>query len=42
VAKPENDSGIGMSMGFRDRLLDQRMQDIRAGKAGGRMDSLQA
>jgi len=42
VAKPEDDSGTGTLMGFRDRLLDQRMQDIRAGKAGGRMDLLQA
>lgn len=42
VAKPEDDSGIGTLMGFRDKLLDQRMQDIRAGKAGGRMDLLQA
>lgn len=42
MAKPEDDSGIGTLMGFRDKLLDQRMQDIRAGKAGGRMDLLQA
>lgn len=42
MAKPEDDSGIGTLMGFRDKLLNQRTQDIWAGKAGGRMDSLQA
>lgn len=42
VAKPEDNSGIGTVMKFRDKLLDQRIQDIQTGKAGGRMDLLQA
>lgn len=42
VAKPEDDSGMGTLMRFRDKLLDQRMQDIQTGKVGGRMDLLQA
>ncbi|KAI9706480.1 MAG: hypothetical protein M1836_003486 [Candelina mexicana] len=41
VAKPEDDSGIGVLMRFRDKLLDQRIKDIEAGTAGGRIDLLQ-
>ena len=41
VAKPEDDSGIGTLMRFRDKLLDQRMKDIEAGKTAGRTDLLQ-
>ncbi len=41
VAKPEDDSGIGVLMRFRDKLLDQRMKDIEAGTAGNRIDLLQ-
>ena len=41
VAKPEDDSGIGVLMRFRDKLLDQRMKDIEAGTTSGRIDLLQ-
>ncbi|KAI9757651.1 MAG: hypothetical protein M4579_003376 [Chaenotheca gracillima] len=41
VAKPEDDSGIGTLMRFRDDLLDKRMKDIKAGTTGGRIDLLQ-
>ena len=41
VAKPEVNSGIGILMRFRDKLLDQRVKDIEAGTAGGRVDLLQ-
>ena len=41
VAKPEDQSGIGMLMRFRDRLLDKRIKDIEAGVTGGRIDLLQ-
>jgi hypothetical protein len=41
VAKPEDSSGIGMLMRFRDKLLLQRRQDIEEGKAGDRVDLLQ-
>lgn len=40
VAKPEDDSGIGVLMRFRDKLIDERQKDIEAGK-GGRVDLLQ-
>ena len=41
VAKPEDQSGIGMLMRFRDKLLAQRRRDIEEGKAGDRIDLLQ-
>ena len=41
VAKPEDSSGIGMLMRFRDKLLLQRRRDIEEGKAGDRIDLLQ-
>ena len=41
VARPEHDSGIGILMRFRDRLLEERKEDLKAGKAGDRTDFLQ-
>lgn len=41
VAKPEDDSGIGSLMRFRDKLIDQRVKDIKTGSTGGRIDLLQ-
>ncbi|KAF2639602.1 flavonoid 3',5'-hydroxylase [Massarina eburnea CBS 473.64] len=41
VASPEQDSGIGSLMRFRDRLIQTRYDDIAAGKATGRIDLLQ-
>ncbi|KAH8661686.1 cytochrome P450 [Tricladium varicosporioides] len=41
VAKPEDESGIGALMRFRDKLLTERLSDISAGKAGNRVDLLQ-
>ena len=41
VAKPEDDSGIGKLMRFRDRLLSKRLRDIEAGTTDGRFDLLQ-
>jgi len=41
VAKPEDDSGIGTLMRFRDRLLEKRLKDIEAGTTDGRFDLLQ-
>ncbi|KAK4896555.1 hypothetical protein LTR27_005473 [Elasticomyces elasticus] len=41
VAKPEDKTGIGMLMRFRDKLLKQRRVDIEEGKAGHRVDLLQ-
>ncbi|OCL10214.1 flavonoid 3',5'-hydroxylase [Glonium stellatum] len=40
VAKPEDDSGIGTLMRFRDKLIAERQRDIEAGKVG-RIDLLQ-
>ncbi|KAH7066573.1 cytochrome P450 [Paraphoma chrysanthemicola] len=40
IAKPEDDTGIGMLMRFRDKLLQQRLQDIAEGKVD-RVDLLQ-
>lgn len=40
IAKPEDDSGIGMLMRFRDKLMEQRLQDVAAGKVD-RVDLLQ-
>jgi cytochrome P450 len=41
VASPEQDSGIGTLMRFRDRLIAQRFKDIENGSTGGRIDLLQ-
>ncbi|GES56824.1 cytochrome P450 monooxygenase [Aspergillus terreus] len=42
VAKPEDDSGIGVLMRFRDRLIDQRLRDMeKSGGDIGRIDLLQ-
>ena len=41
VASPEQDSGIGTLMRFRDRLIAQRYKDIEAGTTNGRTDLLQ-
>ncbi|KAJ4387313.1 hypothetical protein N0V93_007902 [Gnomoniopsis smithogilvyi] len=41
VASPEQDSGIGTLMRFRDRLITQRQQAIADGATGGRIDLLQ-
>jgi cytochrome P450 len=41
VATPEQQSGIGTLMRFRDRLIKQRYEDIEAGKTNGRVDLLQ-
>lgn len=41
VAGPEQDSGIGVLMRFRDRLIKQRYEDIEAGVTGDRADFLQ-
>ena len=40
VAKPEDNSGIGMLMRFRDKLLAQRLKDVEEGKIE-RVDLLQ-
>lgn len=40
VAKPEDDSGIGTLMRFRDNLIVQRQKDLEEGKVG-RVDLLQ-
>lgn len=41
VATPEDDSGIGLLMRFRDRLIAQRIEDIKTGKKIDRTDLLQ-
>jgi len=41
VAKPEDKSGIGTLMRFRDGLIVQRQKDIEQGKTGTRVDLLQ-
>jgi hypothetical protein len=41
VAGPEDKSGVGVIMKFRDKLIDERMKDIKAGRTGGRVDLLQ-
>lgn len=41
VATPEQDSGIGTLMRFRDRLIAERYEDIKQGSAGNRVDLLQ-
>lgn len=41
VASPEQDSGIGNLMRFRDRLIEQRFKDIKDGTTSARVDLLQ-
>ncbi|KAL4764555.1 cytochrome P450 [Aspergillus foveolatus] len=41
VAKPEDDSGIGVLMRFRDGLIEKRVQDLKSNKDIGRIDLLQ-
>ena len=40
VAKPEDESGIGTLMRFRDKLIAERQSDIAAGKTSGRIGSI--
>ncbi|MCJ1398067.1 hypothetical protein MMC11_001264 [Xylographa trunciseda] len=42
VAKPEDDSGIGALMRFRDSLLEQRLTAIEAGETSDRPDFLKS
>ncbi|KAL5333709.1 cytochrome P450 [Aspergillus crustosus] len=41
VANPEDDSGIGVLMRFRDDLIEQRVQDLKTAKDIRRIDLLQ-
>lgn len=41
VAKPENPSGVGNLMRFRDRLLSERISENENGKDRERVDLLQ-
>uniref|UniRef100_A0A8H7N3Q3 Cytochrome P450 n=1 Tax=Bionectria ochroleuca TaxID=29856 RepID=A0A8H7N3Q3_BIOOC len=41
VATPEQNSGIGTMMRFRDRLIEQRLKDLESGAYDGRADLLQ-
>ncbi|KAJ0417513.1 cytochrome P450 [Aspergillus carlsbadensis] len=41
VAKPQDDSGIGVLMRFRDSLIEQRVQELKETKDIGRVDLLQ-
>lgn len=41
VAKPEDDSGVGVLMRFRDKLIEERLAAIKTGKSTGRIDLLQ-
>lgn len=41
VATPQDDSGIGVLMRFRDRLIQERLADIQSGKKIDRIDLLQ-
>ncbi|OJJ49987.1 hypothetical protein ASPZODRAFT_58830 [Penicilliopsis zonata CBS 506.65] len=41
VASAADDSGIGVVMRFRDKLIAQRLQDMKEGKDTGRVDLLQ-
>ncbi|KAF2139253.1 uncharacterized protein K452DRAFT_254487 [Aplosporella prunicola CBS 121167] len=41
VARPEQESGIGTLMRFRDKLIAQREKDIADGNTNGRIDLLQ-
>ena len=41
VVTPEHKSGFGTIMRFRDRLINERIEDIKMGKASGRVDLIQ-
>ena len=41
-ANPEDNSGFGLLMRFRDKLLADRLEAIKIGSTGGRIDLLQA
>ncbi|KAL4876444.1 cytochrome P450 [Aspergillus karnatakaensis] len=41
VAKPEDDSGIGILMRFRDSLIEKRIEELKTTKDIGRIDLLQ-
>lgn len=41
VARPEQQSGIGTLMRFRDKLIEQRRRDVEIGNTNGRIDLLQ-
>ncbi|KAL4806077.1 cytochrome P450 [Aspergillus unguis] len=41
VAKPEDDSGIGVLMRFRDGLIQKRVEDLKSNKDFERIDLLQ-
>jgi cytochrome P450 len=41
VATPEDNTGIGVLMRFRDRLIKERIEDINSGKPVNRVDLLQ-
>ncbi|KAL3483159.1 cytochrome P450 [Aspergillus germanicus] len=41
VAKPEDDSGIGVLMRFRDSLIERRLQELKQTRDIGRIDLLQ-
>lgn len=41
VASPQDDSGIGVLMRFRDRLIDERIKNIQSGEKIDRIDLLQ-
>ena len=42
VMTPEHKGGIGPMMRFRDKLFEDRLQNIRDGKLSNRVDILQA
>ena len=41
IMTPEHQGGFGTMMRFRDKLIDERIDDTKAGKADGRVDLLQ-
>ena len=41
LVKPEDDSGVGTLMRFRDRLLTERINENESGKSRERVDLLQ-
>ncbi|OQE15468.1 hypothetical protein PENSTE_c028G01327 [Penicillium steckii] len=41
VATPQDNSGIGVLMRFRDRLIKERVEDVQSGKPMNRVDLLQ-
>lgn len=41
LEKPADNSGLGILLRFRDKLVDQRLKDIGAGMTTDRIDMLQ-